>query len=132
MEAVLLEALDNQRSILFNLMSRQLAQITLDIAGEAATQGLSGAEYHGDTDGGFGIFLGGMLRAAMIIAAVLVLVFLIWGAVEWITSSGDKGKVESARNKISNAIIGMIVLAATLAIFMVVQQFLDISVLTFT
>jgi hypothetical protein len=113
-------------------MSRQLAQITFDIAGEAASQGLSGAEYHGNADGGFGIFMSGMLRAAMVIALILVFVFLIWGGVEWITSAGDKGKAEGARNKISNAIIGAIVLAATLAVFILLQEFLDINVLTFT
>lgn len=111
-------------------MSKQLA-LTLDIAGEANSQGLQGAQYHNSSDGGFGIFFGSMMRAAMTVATVLVFAFLIWGAIEWITSAGDKGKMESARNKISNAIIGLIVLAAVTAIFLVLQQFLDIEVLTF-
>lgn len=113
-------------------MSKQLAQLTLDIAGEAQTQGLQGAEFHSNSDGGFGIFLGSMMRAAMVIAAILVLVFLVWGAIEWITSAGDKSKTESARNKISNAIIGLIILAAVTALFLVLQQFLDLDVLTFS
>lgn len=112
-------------------MSRQLAQITLDIAGEAQNQGLQGAENHSSSDGGFGIFLGGIMNAAMTIAAILVLAFLIWGAIEWITSAGDKSKIESARNKISNAITGIIILAAVTAIFLVVQGFLGLDVLTF-
>lgn len=112
-------------------MSIQLAQITLDIAGEAASQGLSGSEYHSSADGGFGIFVSSMLRVAMIIAAIIVLVFLIWGAIEWISSAGDKSKLESARGKISNAVIGLILLAGTIAIFIVVQQFLGIDFLTF-
>jgi len=61
----------------------------------------------------------------------LVFAFLIWGAIEWITSAGDKGKMESARNKISNAIVGLVILAAVTAIFLVLQQFLGIEVLTF-
>ncbi len=111
-------------------MSKQLA-ITLDIAGEANTQGLQGAQYHNSSDGGFGVFFGGMMRAAMTVAAILVFAFLIWGAIEWITSAGDKGKMESARNKISNAIVGLVILAAVTAIFLVLQQFLGIEVLTF-
>jgi len=111
-------------------MSKQLA-LTLDIAGEANSQGLQGAQYHNSSDGGFGIFFGSMMRAAMTVAAILVFAFLIWGAIEWITSAGDKGKMESARNKISNAIVGLVILAAVTAIFLVLQQFLGIEVLTF-
>lgn len=111
-------------------MSKQLA-ITLDIAGEANKQGLNGANLHNSSDGGFSVFFGGIMTAAMTIAAILVFVFLVWGGIEWITSSGDKSKMEGARNKISNAIIGLVILAATTAVFMLVQQFLGITVLTF-
>lgn len=112
-------------------MSQQLAQITLDIAGEAQSQGLSGAEFHSSSDGGFGVLFGSMLRVAIILAALLVLGFLVMGAIEWITSSGDKGKIESARGKISNAIIGILVLAAVIAVFTLLQEFLGIDFLTF-
>ncbi len=111
-------------------MSQQ-TPIILDIAGEAAKQGLQGASQHSSTDGGFGIFMSSMMSAAMVLAVVIVLIFMLWGAVEWITSAGDKGKMESARNKITNAIIGLIVLAAVVAIYMVLQQFLGLNVLTF-
>jgi len=111
-------------------MPRQLA-ITLDIAGEAQNQGLQGAQNHGSSDGGFGIWFGNIMSVAMVLAAILVFAFLVWGAIEWITSSGDKSKLEGARNKITNAVIGLIILAATTAVFMLVEEFLGIDVLTF-
>lgn len=111
-------------------MTRQLA-ITLDIAGEAQNQGLQGATSHTATDGGFGILLSNLFSAIMLVAVLLVLVFFLWGAIEWITSGGDKGKVEGARNKITNAAIGLIVLAATTAVFLLIEQFLGIKFLTF-
>lgn len=111
-------------------MTKQLA-ITLDIAGEANKQGLSGANLHNSSDGGFGVLFSNIMSVAMTIAAILVLVFLVWGAIEWITSGGDKGKIEGARNKISNAVIGLIILAATTALFLLVEGFLGINVLTF-
>ena len=43
---------------------------------------------------------------------------------EWITSGGDKGKTESARNKITAAIIGLIVLASSWAVLMLILGFL--------
>ena len=112
-------------------MSKQLA-IVLDIAGEAKKQGIQGAELHNSTDGGFGIFFGNIMTVAMTLAAILVFAFLIWGGIEWITSAGDKGKAESARNRITSAIIGLVILAASTAIFILVEKFLGIEVLTFT
>lgn len=105
--------------------------VILDIAGEAAKQGLQGADQHTSTDGGFGTFMSSMMGAAMVVAAIAAFAFMLWGAVEWITSAGDKSKMESARNKITNSIIGLIVLAAVVAIYTVLQQFLGLNVLTF-
>lgn len=63
-----------------------------------------------------GALLSALLTFVMLVAVLLVFIYLIWGAIEWITSGGDKGKAESARNKITAAIIGLIVLAASYAI----------------
>jgi lipopolysaccharide/colanic/teichoic acid biosynthesis glycosyltransferase len=41
---------------------------------------------------------------------------LIWGAIKWITSGGDKGKVDAARNTIVAAVIGLIVLLLSFVI----------------
>lgn len=71
-----------------------------------------------------GTLLSGLLNIVIIIAALLVFVYLILGGIEWITSGGDKGKTESARNKITSAIIGLIVLAASWAILTIVLNFL--------
>ena len=111
-------------------MTKQLA-LTLDIAGEAQNQGLQGAEHANSSDGGFGLFFGNIMSAVMTLAAVLVFGFLIWGAIEWITSGGDSGKLEKARNRIGNAVIGLIILAAATAIFLLLEGFLGIDVLTF-
>jgi hypothetical membrane protein len=64
----------------------------------------------------FGTIISSLLNLVMIIAAILVFLYLIMGGIEWITSGGDKGKTESARNKITAAIIGLIILAASYAI----------------
>ena len=95
----------------------------LNLSGKAKSAGLPGS---GST---FGEFIGGILGGIMVIAAVLVLLYLLWGAFEWITSGGDKGKVEKARDKITQAVVGLIVLSATTAIFMLLQSFLGICIL---
>lgn len=112
-------------------MNRQLAQVTLDIAGEAQKQGLLGAENAQTTDGGFGIWLSNILSVVMVLGAVACLALIIMGAIQWITSGGDKAKIEDARNKISAAIIGLIALAATIALFNLVADFLGITAIKF-
>jgi hypothetical protein len=64
------------------------------------------------------------LDFVMVIGALLVFMYLVWGGIEWITSGGDKTKTESARNKITAAVIGLIILAASWAILGLVLQFL--------
>lgn len=67
------------------------------------------------------------LTIVMALAALLVLFYLVWGGIDWITSGGDKGKTESARNKITAAVIGLIIVAASYAIFQLVLTFLGTS-----
>ena len=74
-----------------------------------------------------GELINGVLNFVMVIAALLVFMYLIWGGIEWITSGGDKGKTESARNKITSAVVGLIVLAASYAILLIVLRFLGYS-----
>lgn len=46
----------------------------------------------------------------ILVAAVLIaLFFLLWGAIRWILSGGDKAKVETARSTIIAAIVGLII-----------------------
>jgi hypothetical protein len=52
-------------------------------------------------------------RALINIGAIMVLVYFAWGALDWITAAGDKGKLETARNKITNSIIGIIILVSS-------------------
>ncbi len=105
--------------------------LKLDFAKEAGTQQLPGYKNVSSADAGFGAWLGSILSAVMSVAAILVFLYLIWGGIEWITSGGDKGKTEAARNKITSAIIGIIVLGASTAIITVVQSFLGVCFLKF-
>ena len=72
----------------------------------------------------FGTMFSSILNVVMLIAAILVFAYMIWGGVEWITSGGDKGKAESARNKLTAAIIGLVIVAASYAVVTLVVQFL--------
>lgn len=75
----------------------------------------------------FGTMFSSILNVVMLIAALLVFAYMIWGGVEWITSGGDKSKAESARNKLTAAIIGLVIIAASYAVVTLVVQFLGFS-----
>lgn len=45
------------------------------------------------------------------IGIILAIVFLIVAGIQWITSGGDKQKVQAARNRLIYSIIGLIVIA---------------------
>jgi hypothetical protein len=75
-----------------------------------------------------GLFLSKTVGAALIIAALLVFVYLVWGGIQWITSGGDKGKTEEARNRITAALVGLAIVAAAWAIIQLVAYFFGIDV----
>ena len=64
-----------------------------------------------------GPVLSAVITILLIAAALIALFFLIWGGIRWITSGGDKSKVESARNTIIASIIGLII--SLLAFFII-------------
>ncbi|OGE28326.1 hypothetical protein A2867_04930 [Candidatus Daviesbacteria bacterium RIFCSPHIGHO2_01_FULL_40_11] len=73
-----------------------------------------------------------ILFLAFAIAALIVLIMLIIGAFEWITSGGDKENVAKARNRIINALIGLAVLAVAFALANVFAQFTGINLQNLT
>lgn len=46
------------------------------------------------------------------IAGVLLLLYLVWGGFSYLTSIGDPKKAEAARGRITNAIIGFVLIFA--------------------
>lgn len=72
----------------------------------------------------FGNWINGVLSIVMMIAALLVLFYLISAAFDWITSGGDKGQTEKARNKITAAIIGLVIVASAYAVLTLALNFL--------
>lgn len=74
-----------------------------------------------------GLYINQMLKVILMISALLVFTQLIWGGLEWITSGGDKKKVDDARNKIMAAVIGLIIVASSFAILQLALNFIGYS-----
>jgi hypothetical protein len=52
---------------------------------------------------------------------VVFLLYFMWGSLEWLTSAGDKGRLQMARDKITNALIGLIILATVFGVMEIVK-----------
>jgi|GEM_PF-1780961 len=65
-----------------------------------------------------------LIRIFFIIGGIMAILYLLLGAFAWITSGGNKENVDKARDKIMNAIIGIILIFAVLAIVAVIENML--------
>ena len=76
--------------------------------------------------GGIPINIGQILQwgiwGLFVMAGLIVAYNIIQGALGWVQSSGDKEKVDKARQRITSAMIGLIILFATLALIALVEQ----------
>jgi succinate dehydrogenase/fumarate reductase cytochrome b subunit len=66
----------------------------------------------------------------LIVGVIIFFFTLITGAIAWISSGGDKQALEGAKAKVTNAIIGLVVLFAVFAIIQLIEVFFGISILT--
>lgn len=104
--------------------------IDLNLVEVAVDKHLPGAT-PGDPSAAFGLLLGQVLNIALIAGTIAVFFFLLLGGIEWITAGGDSAKITKAREKITNAIIGLVVLVSTVAIMLFVQSLLGFCAISF-
>lgn len=84
--------------------------LSLKVPGEGGSQEIpapSGIPTEGLSGSG-GKILGLGIDILLIAAVILSFGYLLWGAFNWISSEGDKTKVESARRTITYAILGLL------------------------
>lgn len=75
----------------------------------------------------FGQLVSGILGASLTVASLAFILYFVWGALGWLTAGGDKTQLETARQRISNAAIGLGLMAAAWAIYMLVIYVLGLG-----
>ncbi|MEK7577553.1 MAG: hypothetical protein AAB492_02955 [Patescibacteria group bacterium] len=104
------------------MTNRLLAQITNPVLPGNLGQG--GQEAGSSA---IGAVLGAIIGAIIIMCFMVAFLYLLLGGFDWITSGGDKTKLTSARDKITNALIGLIIVGTVWAITVLVGQFVGID-----
>jgi len=71
-----------------------------------------------------------LVTLTFIVGSVIFFFMLVSGAIQWIASGGDKQGLEAAKGRISNAIIGIVILLSTFAVIKLIEIFFGIKILT--
>ena len=110
------------------LPSQALAQITnpaIGALGSNAKDAQSGVT--------FTTYFITLWRALIFVGGLAVLFNLVMGAMDWILAGGEQAKIQKGRDKITQSIVGMIVLAGTFVIITYVSQlFFNFDLLNLT
>ena len=75
-----------------------------------------------------GTFVSNSFNGILLVAALATFLYMVWGGVEWITSGGEKGKIEEARGRITSGIVGLAIVASAWAVFLLVTYFFGINI----
>lgn len=78
----------------------------------------------------FSTIIPNAIKLIFIVGSAVFLFMLIAGAIQWISSGGDKQALEGARSRITNALVGIIILFSSYAIIKLIEHFFGISILT--
>ena len=119
---------------------RLLAQVgpttnTTNVPG--TTTGITNAAVPGglapnDSATQFAITFATLWQTIILVGGLAFLLFFLWGGLEWITAGGDKGKLETAKGKITQGLIGLSVLAASYVIIKFIETALGMDLLNIT
>lgn len=66
---------------------------------------------------GLGKFIGFGIQMFLLVAGMFLLLYLLWGAFDWIASGGEKEKISKAQSKITSALIGIVLVFVVLTVF---------------
>lgn len=75
-----------------------------------------------------GVFLTNLLRFFLIVTALASFIYLVLGGFQYITSAGDKVHIQTARDRITHAVLGLAIVAGAAAIFSVLGSVFGINI----
>ena len=78
----------------------------------------------------FGNVVEWAIAVVLVLASVIFFFMLVIGGIKWITSGGDKGKTEAARNQITAALVGLIIVFASWAIMQLVNLIFGVDIIS--
>ncbi len=102
--------------------SEEVESITNPVL-KSPLKSMSGVDFLGD-------FLPKFIGLGFVIGVLVFFFIMIIGAIQWTSSGGDKTALEGARGKITNAIVGIVILFSLFALLKIIEDFFGIDILT--
>lgn len=79
--------------------------------------------------GNLSVFMSNFLTVFIVAGAILMLIYIIWAGMQWITSGGDKQKLATARGRLNFAIIGFLVILTAIIVINLIGFFFKVNLL---
>ena len=92
---------------------------------------ISGFETSGIPFLNLGRLLSNILALLFFFAALMAFLFILIGGIQWISAGGDKVAAASARDRITAAVVGLLILVAAFAITLILSTVLCINLFDF-
>ena len=107
---------------LINLVVLAAEEINIKPSGDFATLG----------DLTVGGIVSGFVRLILVVTALVFFFILVIGGIRWIVSGGDKAQTETARNQITAALVGLVIVFAAWAIVQLINVFFGVNIFSLT
>jgi hypothetical protein len=106
--------------LLFVPAARVLALETVDLSGDSIID----ANSIDGSQNGIATLILNVAKWVIYIVGALAVIFLIWGALLYLTSAGDEGRAKSGKKTIINAVVGLILAILSFTIVNLIQTIL--------
>ncbi len=70
-----------------------------------------------------------LVGLAFVVGALVFFFMLLISGIQWVSSGGDKGAIESARGRLAQALIGIVILFSVYALIKLIENFFGVSIL---
>jgi len=112
------------------LISAATAAVSLALPSSAFAQGVIPEQLADVSEFSIIDIVRGIIQFILVVAFVLAFIMLLIGGIRWITAGGDEKAVASARNMITAALIGLVVVLVAFALIKLVETFFGVSIIT--
>jgi len=91
-----------------------------------------GGDSPSDSPQQFAITIGTLWQTLIIVGGLAFILYFLWGGLNWIMAGGEKSKIEDSKNKLTQGLIGLAILAASYVIVKFLQMALGLDLLNIT
>ncbi len=77
----------------------------------------------------FAITIATLWQTIILVGGLAFILYFLHGGLQWITAGGDKGKIDEARGKITQGLVGLALLAASYVIIKFIEMAIGMNIL---